>query len=209
LETQNQLVVYLGQDVLSESAGASHDVSHGNPGKDCDDFDDEDNDDAQSGATSNVRSGVSSRNTNTRRFWKRNSKKWSRALITAAANDDLNLMKQRLRKSADIEYRSKDGIPSHEGMAATHVAAEGNKVAALRFFIEQEVNVNSLIKVSEETPLHPTARGGFSTATRDLIRSGANLDVQDQYHQTPLLVANEEEKRCFFSRSAQITDCIM
>jgi ankyrin repeat protein len=194
VETQNQLVVYLGKDVLSMSAGASHDVSQGNPGKDGDDFDD-DNDDAQSGATSNVQSGVSSRNTNTRRFWKRSSKKWSRVLITAAANDDLNLIKKCLKKSADIEYRSKDGIPSHEGMAAIHVAAEGNKVAALRLLIEQGANVNSIIKVSEETPRHLTARGGFSTATRDLIRSGANLDVQDQYHQTPLLVANEENTK--------------
>jgi ankyrin repeat protein len=194
VETQNQLVVHLGKDVLSESARASHDASQGNPGKDGDNFDDEDDDDddAQSGAKSNVQSGVSSRNTNTRRFWKRSSKKWSRALITAAANDDINLMTKCLKKSADIEYRSKDGIPSHEGMAAIHVAAEGNKVAALRMLIEQGANVNSTIKVSGETPLHLTARGGFSTATRDLIRSGANLDVQDQSHQTPLLVANDE-----------------
>jgi ankyrin repeat protein len=200
LETQNQLVVYLGKDVLSESAGASHDVSQGNAGKDGDDFDDEDDDDAQSGATSNVRSGVSSRNTNTRRFW-RSSKKWSRALIIAAANDDINLMKKCLKKSADIEYRSKNGSLSHEGMAAIHVAAEGNKVAALRLLIERGANVNSTIEVTEETPLHLTAQGGFSTATLDLIRSGANLDDQDQYHQTPLLLANDENMEVILLRA--------
>lgn len=115
--------------------------------------------------------------------------KWVGAVLERTAlTGNADLFRRVLRASA-IDVRTWRGVGGHPLLTSAVCGSNGDVVLAV---LESggEVGVNDRICESGGSALHHAAEGGYDEVSRVLITAGgANVDILDDFHLTPLHVA--------------------
>ena len=83
----------------------------------------------------------------------------------------------------EIQTYDTENTPLH--IACMH---GDSSIDIVKYLIKQNANVNAT-NMNGETPLHVSARNGFTKLTQELLRRKVNVDVQDTWGRTPLICA--------------------
>lgn len=105
------------------------------------------------------------------------------ALHYAVRNNDIDMIRELLRKKADVNVRTRYGI------TPVYLAAQNGSAEAMALLLKAGANPNELYREGE-TVLHTAARTGEYKTVELLLKAGANIDAREQWHgQTPLMWA--------------------
>ena len=114
----------------------------------------------------------------------------NRSLHTAAAGGDIIAVGALLDQGMDVS-----GVDAH-GLTAIHNAVWNGHLETVRVLIEWGADLNAKRVVSDMgnswTPLHFAAENDQPDCARLLLEAGAETDPEDQYGQTPLMIAVDE-----------------
>ncbi len=108
------------------------------------------------------------------------------ALMTAAQDGDLNLVRFLLRQGADVNERDIGN------RTALMFAAKKGYTAVARELIQYGADVNASIIRINETPLMMAAFAGRAPMVALLLANGADLNAKDYQEKTALDVAREQ-----------------
>ena len=108
------------------------------------------------------------------------------ALLLAVLSTRIDVVRVLLRSGAEVNKANKEGV-------TPLIAAAGNgNVEIVSMLFEYGANVR-IVNLKRESALHPAVRGvarhGHTDVVRILLARGAEVDQQDVYQQTPLIVA--------------------
>ncbi len=113
------------------------------------------------------------------------------SLHAAAASGDANTVRALLNQGADV-----NGVDIH-GLTALYWAVSYGWVETVRVLIEQGADKNAKRVVGDMgnswTPLHIAAEHDQVECTRLLLKAGADPDPKDEFGQTPLFLAADQE----------------
>ena len=111
-------------------------------------------------------------------------------LHVAVASGDITTVGVLLDQGMDV-----NGMDAH-GLTALHNAVWNGHSEMVRVLIEQGADLNAKRLVNDMgnswTPLHFAAENDRPDCARLLLEAGAETDPQDQYGQTPLMIAVDE-----------------
>jgi ankyrin repeat protein len=116
----------------------------------------------------------------------------SELLIDAAKSADTEAIKTYLQANANVDFRSRVAHHDCNGRAAIHFVAKTGPLAALEALIEANADADLTEPLERETAIHIAASNGQLAIVRYLVSKNVNLDAQNLYGQTPLVVATTE-----------------
>ncbi|OVE77271.1 hypothetical protein BVX99_03110 [bacterium F16] len=78
-------------------------------------------------------------------------------------------------------------LPVEEGDSPLHLAAKTGNIESVRYLVEAGLFTNSS-NFRKSTALHEASYCGYSDIVEILVKHGANLNVNDKYNETPLML---------------------
>jgi ankyrin repeat protein len=116
--------------------------------------------------------------------------------LRAAKTGDIAMMRLLREHGADPALTTKNQTtavmfaagPASGGLGGSFPVADADKIAAIRFSIEQGVDVNA-VDVNGQTALHVAAGQSSERIVSALIERGAKLEIKDKQGRTPIDVA--------------------
>ncbi|XP_066275841.1 ankyrin repeat and SOCS box protein 3-like [Branchiostoma lanceolatum] len=104
------------------------------------------------------------------------------ALMAAAVSGSVQGVKEALKAGADIEYDLLDSTGT-----ALYTASYNGHADVVRLLLRKGASVAK--RCGPYAPLHEAASYGWTEVVELLVNHGATLDVQDDFHDTPLIRA--------------------
>ncbi|KAL8592773.1 hypothetical protein ACOMHN_045927 [Nucella lapillus] len=101
-------------------------------------------------------------------------------VTTAAANGDLVAVETMVRKGADVNARS------HDGMTALAIAAFWGYADIVKFLLEHGADINLSNRGTQWTPLHCASFQGHGKVIMYLMEYSPNLSAKDSQGRTPV-----------------------
>lgn len=107
----------------------------------------------------------------------------SSRLHSAVKTRRIDLIEKILREGLPVDALDRDGN------TALKYAVFYDYLPGVRMLVEARADVNRRLPDGNQTVLHMAVRNPSNTCMQFLIRAGANIDIEDEWHDTPLTLA--------------------